>query len=303
MRRLFFLLLLLSVSAFACAAGGPVQESGGKSKGGGFARFDNAIKRFLMSGLDTTYIAVSPTSFEVPVVSNLYGITTVVPLKSGKLLQMESGNGIEAGIGIGYHGLDYVQTFTIREKNKANSYFSFDFYDNYWGLNFTVADNQHDDLGIGSSSFTFNAYYAVYGNKYSYPASFYGNFIQKKSAGSPIITCWYNHLTLWNLKDRDTLPGPTNIDNVTICGGYGYNWVFGKGKTVLNLSGDFGMMIPYWGIAAQARCGVMHWVNDWFRLNFSAIGFFCQGKKDVNYSLLNTEWRVTVGATVCFGKF
>lgn len=102
--------------------------------------------------------------------------------------------------------------------------------------------------GFHSSVKGFNIYYILNHHKFSYPAAFSQSTVQRKSAGSPLLGIAYtvheisaDWTALQRLIDEKlgknvfTAPNDSNyrrVDvkyiDVSLAGGYGYNWVFAK---------------------------------------------------------------------------
>lgn len=273
------------------------------SAAGWYRRFDNAIRRFLLSGVDTTYVGLPSTSWEIPTALTLYGETMNIVSYTGEEMQLNSGGAVsEAGIGIGYHGLDYIQYFTLTE-NVFSGHFEFNFYDNSWGFQLINSNYRYASMGVGTSELTLSGYIALNGSKYSYPAVYYGNYIQKKSAGSPIVYFWYDHITDYSLDPSvEVDESMKNIRNFSVCGGYGYNWAFNEGKTLVNASGSLGLIGPYWGIATEFRATAMHWFNEHLRINLAAVQYFSFGKRHFTEPYFLDQWMFTLSLAYCFGK-
>lgn len=70
------------------------------------------------------------------------------------------------------------------------------------------------------------AYYAFNGNRFSMPAAMNQSFIQRKSAGSPLVTTNFRFVLfgIQEDKDGDSLLNTRSLF-VGLGGGYGYNWV------------------------------------------------------------------------------
>lgn len=100
--------------------------------------------------------------------------------------------------------------------------------------------------GFKSSIKGFNIYYIFNHRKFSYPAAFSQSTVQRRSAGSPLLGVGYTRHTLsidWDKLDEMVYNeigeqvGETSIDSsllfgtikytdVSVSGGYAYNWVF-----------------------------------------------------------------------------
>ena len=102
--------------------------------------------------------------------------------------------------------------------------------------------------GIEASIKGFNIYYIFNHRKFSYPAAFNQSNVQRRSCGSPLVGFGYTKHTLsmdWNKlhqmvgermgedfanehMDADMNTGKIEYTDVSLSGGYGYNWVFAR---------------------------------------------------------------------------
>lgn len=139
---------------------------------------------------------------------------------------------------------------------KYNDYeFNFEYHGNMlsFDLNYQRSTSLKGDIDLGDIKrleedalnmkvFTITAYYTFNHRRFSFPAAFYQNFIQRRSAGS-----WLAGLTFQSgcirttdeLKARSPQAPEVHLDaaHVGIGGGYGYNFVFGnRSQWLLHLS-------------------------------------------------------------------
>lgn len=263
-----------------------------------YDRFDGFIRKIMSTGLDSEYISMSLTSWEIPSCVGSHGQKYSISTADGTVLQNDSGNVCDGGIGLGYHGLDFIwkKGFGSNKDNFSN-YFEFDFYDNYWG--FQMITTRAEQFGTGLTTATYGGYFAFNGNRYSYPAAIYGNYVQKKSAGSPMLFFWYDRNKARSLEPHAS---PMIVNNFSVCGGYGYNFALDEGRTLFNVTAAAGLIAPYWGVSAQARCSFIHWFNDYVRINASAVQYASAGWKNSSQHLFSTDWTLNLGLTFCFGK-
>lgn len=102
--------------------------------------------------------------------------------------------------------------------------------------------------GISASIKGFNLYYIFNHKKFSYPAAFSQSTVQKRSSGSAIVGIGYTRHSLtvdWNklynvvtdklgqevadeYLDSNLTFGKIEYTDVSLSGGYGYNWVFAR---------------------------------------------------------------------------
>lgn len=310
MRRiLLFCACALFLSCFAAAA---KDGEGWKKFVDGYYRFDDKIRKFLMDGMDTAYVALPANSWEVPLAGKMYSYNTSV-FSSSQEIGMDTGTIFEVGAGIGYHGLDLVYTQAVGRSMVFN--FEFDYYDNYWGLGINIGKQNFGreiygeaaggEPELQSRQILLDGYYAVFGNRYSYPAAIYGNYIQKKSAGSPLVSFWYEHIdyTPYSDKARTFFSDRQrqHLDEGAIMPGYGYNVSIEGGKVTFNMSAGVGINFPYVGLAATGRFSVMVWINDHFRVNFFYAGFFQKSWSEKNMRMQDNTMRSGLNLTYCFG--
>lgn len=257
-----------------------------------YRRFDNLVRKVMTAGLDTSYIAMTSTSWEIPSCIGTHGHDYCFTAADNSVVRDNPSGVYEYGIGIGYHGLDFIWKNEFRrDDNPGGKYFEFNFYDNYWG--FQMVTSSWNRSGTAFSSETYGGYFAFNGNEFSYPAAVYGNYIQRKSAGSAMIFFWY---------DRNRAGDLLDIRDASLCGGYGYNLVFRGGQTLFNFTAAAGVVAPYWGVSAQARLGFMHWFNDNLRIYGSAVQYARVGQRKSEGKMYGTEWMANVGVAFCFGK-
>ena len=99
-----------------------------------------------------------------------------------------------------------------------------------------------DEDGLHMNVVNVTAYYTFNHRKFSYPAALYQNYYQLRSAGSWLAGASFQGgsiRTTAELKERSPLAPVVHLSfsNVSIGGGYGYNWVFGgRSQWLLHLS-------------------------------------------------------------------
>lgn len=275
----------------------------------GYRRFDNAIKRMLMSGMDSSYVCLPSTSWEVPVAVNYSAFDTRLDFGGGSILDLKQDRTLDYGITIGYHGLDLMYTFN---NNRKSDNFYIDYFDNSWGIALNIGNYAHNVLDpvntdLWSHSIMFNAYYAFGGSRYSHPATVYANYIQKRSAGSPLINVWYDYHSY--RKGDVELPGfnfdesghLARIHQGAVTAGYGYNLSFLEGKICLNANAGVGVALPL-ALAANGSVGGVFWFTDYLRLNFIISNYYQKSWMNKYYRFETNTWRASVGLYYCFGK-
>ena len=146
--------------------------------------------------------------------------------------------------------------------------------------------------GLTSTIKGFNLYYIFNHRRFSYPAAFSQSTIQRRSAGSPLLGIGYTQHSLdvnWGelnkvISDRLGSQVPTNpIDStlmfseikytdISISGGYAYNWVFARNWV---LAGSLSLALAY----KRSKGDVTHRtfsINDFKfnNINIDGIGRF-----------------------------
>lgn len=124
----------------------------------------------------------------------------------------------------------------------------------------TKAINGASFDGLKSSIKGFNLYYIINHKKFSYPAAFSQSTIQRRSAGSPLVGIAYTNHKLsvdWEQLDAIVRERMGNTDvaldstlrfgtikytDISISGGYGYNWVFARNWL---LAGSLSLALAY----------------------------------------------------------
>lgn len=265
-----------------------------------YTRFDNAVKRILMGGLDTTYIALPSTSWEVVAATNVTGYSNSI---TNPAAEFNTGTKITSGIGIGYHGLDYIQEWTVNG-NTVDNTFAFDFYDNPWGIGIMTSKHRYHEGSVESHSVLLDGYVAFNGSKFSYPAVLYGNYIQKRSAGSALLSFWYLHRCYDPLNAEGAAylgaDEAFGINLGTLTAGYGYNWALDNHKTVIYASACAGITLPYPGPAFVGRAGAMHRFNDHFRAQTYIIYYYTDSLVSAPRLVSDQTWRGQVSIAYLF---
>lgn len=277
----------------------------------GYRRFDDSIRRFLMDGMDTSYVKLPANSFEVPVVAVGYGYNMDFGKARG-LRPIGTGANFEVGAGIGYHGLDLV--YTVGVGKNMDFHFEFDYYDNYWGLGINIGRGGLGDAdGEGKyplqlRSIMLEGYVALNGSRFSYPAACYGNYIQTKSAGSPVMSFWYDHYDYLFRKDlaRDYFDSPDAVEYKDNSGaltfGYGYNFAMLGGRVLINATACAGMLFcSKMGLAANAHAGGMFWISEHARISLQTYAYYEKYGLGTDTPIGMLTWRGTLGLTYCFG--
>ncbi len=163
-------------------------------------------------------------------------------------------------------------------------------------------DLQEDILKV--KTMNLNAYYVFNHRRFSYPAAFTQSYIQRRSAGSFLLAASYmgQNATLdweegWKLK----------MNNFSLGGGYGYNFVPGKGwllhlsalptfivysKTSMKFGDDkVPMHYQFPEVIITARAAALYqWSNKFLGLSM-VYNYTNIGDKD-DLAVYNSKWRI-----------
>ena len=154
---------------------------------------------------------------------------------------------------------DIAVAFSINPAKMKGNYDDYEFNFEYHGnmisfdLDYQSATSLTGDINFGNidhldedaltmKTFNLAAYYVFNHRHFSFPAAFYQNYIQKRSAGSWLLGLNFQSgsvRTTYELKERNPQAPDVHITaaHLGIGGGYGYNWVLGNhSQWLLHLS-------------------------------------------------------------------
>lgn len=145
---------------------------------------------------------------------------------------------------------DIALTLSLNPAKWSGSYKDYEFNFEYHGnrisfdLDYQRATSLRGDINFGNIDrlnedaldmkvFTLTAYYTFSHSRFSFPAAFYQNYMQKRSAGSWLAGMTFQSgsiRTTGELKERNPQAPDVHIRaaHLGIGGGYGYNFVFGN---------------------------------------------------------------------------
>ena len=221
---------------------------------------DKLAKRYFKSKYDTNYV-VRPAerwllkpSFNVSG-SNIHAKGTV----KGVWSKYDLHTSLNTNISMEVDYCDIAVALSLNPAKLNGSYNDYEFNFEYHGnmlsfdlnyqrstslkgdINYKNIDHMDEDA-LNMKVFTLTAYYTFNHRRFSFPAAFYQNYIQRRSAGS-----WLAGLTFQSgcikttdeLKRRNPQAPEVHIDaaHLGIGGGYGYNFVLGsRSQWLLHLS-------------------------------------------------------------------
>ena len=235
--------------------------------------------------------------------------------------EMEANSKATISLGVGYRGL--TLNFALnpaKMMGKYNDYeLNLNFYRSNFGFdviyqdakNFTGWYNQDGverfelpDGMLRVKTLNLNGYYAFNSRRFSYPAAFSQSYIQRRSVGSFLLAASA-------MSQRATLDWDEQLElkmtNIGIGGGYGYNFVPGKGwllhlsllptfivysRASMTYEGDrVKLRYRFPEFIVTTRAAVVHqWTNCFLGLS-AVVNYTTVGSKD-DLSVYNTKWRV-----------
>lgn len=203
-------------------------------------------KRYQRKNFDTAYLERPPYSFTVKLRANFSGSGIETHgLYEGDtyLTNLETPNRITASVGLSYRGVSIgfaLNPGKLSGRDKDME-FNIAFYANRYGVDAAYQDARTykgwsevnglrqtipADL-LHSRLLSASAYYVFNYRRFSYPAAFTQSYIQRRSAGSPMLALI---LLGGEIEGHTEEAGEQSsmkirIGNLGLGGGYGYNWV------------------------------------------------------------------------------
>ena len=261
MKRYLFIFLLAQICGVSAVCAAAKQPSKATVF---FYRAGRWIDQFELSGLDTNYINLPERSWRVAQTSSLVGInntyttwadpSTPIPLRARTTPSVELGfNASYRGLGGGY-SWDVLNAYTTNWNLSLGSKgMGIEFMRNVsTNLQGRFQDNYGPTLNKGEfriSNISLTAWYALNSKHYCHHAATKQNYIQRKTAGSLLLSVAYMSSemkildTLKFIKDEDM---STLVDGVTgmitrqvaVGIGYGINYTPNQGKVLLHLAAN-----------------------------------------------------------------
>lgn len=203
--------------------------------------------------VDTIYIARPSTNWTIKVYGRGYGnfVSVNGDLAGVGSFQSKINTPFKTTVGISanYRGLSAALSVDPTHLFKTNSSrdVNFSYYNNRYGADFSYSntDNLSNNVTLGDSQFNLtlkdsyleqlsaSAYYVFNGKRFSYPAVFTHSWIQRRSAGSFLISASFYKGKFESSMDHKTndpsLEKSITMKHVSIGGGYAYNYVTNKG--------------------------------------------------------------------------
>lgn len=220
-------------------------------------RFANWRERSMMKGCDTAYIQLPENAWTI----KLNGISTFsqlniqfnnIPNYESAKMKIGSGVGFKSSFSLAYRGLELG--YTIDQVNRYNQDIKLNLYNKRFGGEFQYQSyrmtNSTLEVSNPDSTFNFkndytnrmtvNFYYVFNYKTFSYPAAITQAYMQKKSAGSFLLGASFFRNRIKPFVDGTELSSIYNpiytINQASIGGGYGYNFVCCKSRLLFHLS-------------------------------------------------------------------
>ena len=328
MRRLSLLLLLLLPSLAAWATGGRDSLSV-------IRRVDNSLyRRYHRSNVDTAYIAIPEQRWR-------FSTAATGSMNSLQLSHLENGAGFQIKLNsaptysqdftVAWHGLSVgaginPAWFFPRLKNSDQAY-TFSLNDNMFGMVATIRitnslqgqvislpDSTVSAIPAGHArdlTASFDAYYALNGKRFSMPAAFSQSQIQKKSAGSVLLSASLRSSISGISPVTGYLRDSTAVLShmLSLGGGYGHNFVtphhwllhvsFVTNLTVLQYTRlteglrQQRMQQTFPDFVSNLQLAALHWTDRWFYGAYATIRSSIYG--DIRrYDFNNTRWVTSI---------
>ena len=255
MRKLPLILLLLCTLTTASAE----DKQPGKA-GVFFCRVGKWIDGVLTNGLDTNYITLPEYSWRIAATAGEVGIHSTYEAKSTPYLGDVSLNAtstpsVDLGFNAGYRGLGFGYSWDLMHRNGRNINFSAG--SKMLGLEFvrtkstsfntlltipSVVDEriplEQEDVWVTHTSLS--VWYALNWAHYSHNAAIKQGFLQRKTAGSLLLSAAYNATDI-SFHDEDLPSLIYDVSQLTthqasVGLGYGINYTPNQGKVLLHMS-------------------------------------------------------------------
>lgn len=225
------------------------------------------VDRFLLRGIDTSYIGLPEHSWRVAVNSGIIGINSrfgaeniLVPGDTtgstyNLYLHMRTKPTVNLGFNIGLRGFGFGYSWDLMDSRAKT--LSFSFGGKYIGIEFLRQSSSNIKAGVGDknpnetfpldefapffliTNTSLSVWYALNSARYSHNAAIKQSYIQRRSAGSLLLQIHYAS-TQVELDDRlhDALGNLLGCEThqVGVGLGYGINYTPNRGKVLLHAS-------------------------------------------------------------------
>ena len=257
MRKLSLIFLLLCTLTTAVAE----DKQPGKA-GVFFCRVGKWIDGILMNGLDTNYVTLPEYSWRIAATAGTVGIHSTYEAKSTPYLGdvsliATSTPTVDLGFNAGYRGIGFGYSWDLMHKNGKNLNFSLG--SKMFGLEFMRIQNVSFKSILSVPSVTderipiegenvwithtnLSVWYALNWAHYSHNAAIKQGYLQRKTAGSLLLSAAYTATDIAFHDEVDLLPSllydvnQLTTHQASVGLGYGINYTPNQGKVLLHLS-------------------------------------------------------------------
>ena len=221
-------------------------------------KFTDFADRWFSRGIDTTYLQLPKYRFRIAYMSEVGGAHTFLdaeglPYFGNLTARFHTNPTPKMGLNIAFRNVNIGYMVDLF---KGYSNFSLSFIQNAWGLDIQRRKTSYaygyldaseiegrSDVKAGDISITtlfVSAYYAFNNKRFSIPAAVKQSYIQRKSAGAPLLYADFRYADLAFKDDAYIVQaGGTRemeLYQIAIGIGYGYNYTPNQGKVLLHLS-------------------------------------------------------------------
>ena len=212
-----------------------------------FRRVDSLLSlRYYKSNIDTAYVIRPQTKWTLKTQFNVSGTKVETKgVEGGRRFKSEMTADYKATLSLGVSYLGFSLSASLNPAKLLGKYsdyeVNFNSYGKRFGFEFVYQDAHnftgwHESEGmeridlptdmLSVKTLNVNAYYCFNSRRFSYPAAFTQNYIQRRSAGSVLLAAaaMGQHVTL-NWEQEMQL----KMTNISIGAGYGYNYVPSQG--------------------------------------------------------------------------
>lgn len=296
MRKLLLIVVVLGClfvrpeSAFARKTEQPVAEQDSTNIPKAKLRWNKFLAfadRWFSRGIDTTYLALPKYPFRIAYRSEVGGAHTSLdaedlPYFGNLTARFHTNPTPKMGANIAFRNFNLGYMVDLF---KGYSNFGLAFVQNAWGLDIqrrktSYAHGYFDsseiegksEIEAGDISMTtlfVSTYYAFNNKKFSMPAALKQSYIQRKSAGAPLLYADFRYSDLM-FKDETRIVqagGTKNMElyQIAVGVGYGYNYTPNNGKVLLHLT--FIPMLTVFNQMLMTGDSRMFWHNDEYNFN------------------------------------
>jgi len=247
MKRPFFIVIIL----FFCSIPSLQAQKPDSNQDSFFSRMDAKLYKQQRSGfIDTYYIEVPEYRWTLKSIASLqwngFGVSRLVE-GEGAVMQLASNPSFSQGFSVSWRNITIgagFNPFQFSEKTRTpDQNYNISVYGNRMGMSAAIRitetlhgivtalpDSLVTEIPIGNCSdisADFDAYYALFGDEFSFPAAFTQAQVQKRSAGSPLFTVSIrNGRTLLDrIEHLDNEPLTLWTNMLGLGAGYGHNFV------------------------------------------------------------------------------